>query len=148
LAVWASAVRERDPVTAEVTLPSGASIRATVSECVSSAGEPIGKAFLIRDVTKEKRVRVELSASVAKRLLEIAGREARRSPRPHLTGREREILQHLSAGMTNAAIATELNVSANTVATHLKHLYRKICVNRRSQEAAYDVVHGFLSTSA
>ena len=49
-----------------------------------------------------------------------------------LSARELEILQRLGSMSTNEEIATELFVSTNTVKTHLKSLYRKLGVARRS----------------
>ncbi len=142
LAFWDSASGETDPVTADLTLPPGTAIRATVSTCVSAAGEPIGRALLLRDVTREKRIQVDLSASVARRLVEMAGGDQPAAPLPPLTRREMQILTLLAGGLSNAALAARLQVSANTIATHLKHLFAKIGVSNRSQAAAYAVAHG------
>ena len=49
-----------------------------------------------------------------------------------LTEREIDILQRLSALSTNEEIAADLFLSPNTVKTHLKSLYRKLEVSRRS----------------
>ncbi len=141
-AFWYSTAEEMVPATTEMAYSSGATIRATISICLSAAGEPIGKALLLRDVTREKKINVELSASLARRLMEMAGGQAPAAEAHKLTPREREILQLLADGLTNAAIAARLEVSVNTVASHLKHLYPKIGVNSRSQAAAYAVTHG------
>ncbi len=49
-----------------------------------------------------------------------------------LTEREIDILQRLGALSTNEEIAADLFLSPNTVKTHLKSLYRKLEVTRRS----------------
>jgi LuxR family maltose regulon positive regulatory protein len=54
------------------------------------------------------------------------------APVSPLTERELEVLQRLSTFSTNIEIATELFLSPNTVKTHLKSLYRKLGVTRRS----------------
>jgi DNA-binding NarL/FixJ family response regulator len=48
-----------------------------------------------------------------------------------LTGREREILARAAAGCGNKEIADQLCVSADTVKTHLHHIYRKLGVAGR-----------------
>lgn len=48
-----------------------------------------------------------------------------------LTRREEEVLRLLIAGKSFAAIAGELFVSVNTVKTHVRHIYRKMGVNRK-----------------
>jgi len=50
-----------------------------------------------------------------------------------LTGREREILQHLGRGLSNSQIAENLHISEKTVRNHLSHLYRKLGVHSRTQ---------------
>nr|WP_167459338.1 MULTISPECIES: LuxR C-terminal-related transcriptional regulator [Streptomyces] len=49
-----------------------------------------------------------------------------------LSGRERDVLQRLAQMMSTEEIAADLFVSANTVKTHLKSVYRKLAVNRRN----------------
>lgn len=48
-----------------------------------------------------------------------------------LTEREREILAHAATGLGNKEIADQLCVSADTVKTHLHHIYRKLGVAGR-----------------
>jgi LuxR family maltose regulon positive regulatory protein len=50
----------------------------------------------------------------------------------HLTRREVEVLELLSRMYSTDEIADALYVSANTVKTHLKGIYGKLCVNRRA----------------
>ncbi|WP_314413945.1 LuxR C-terminal-related transcriptional regulator [Streptomyces kroppenstedtii] len=55
-----------------------------------------------------------------------------RPPVESLSARERDVLRHLAQMMTTEEIADELYVSVNTVKTHLKSVYRKLAVTRRS----------------
>lgn len=52
-----------------------------------------------------------------------------------LTRREEEVLLLLLEGKSFAAIAGELFVSENTVKTHVRHIYRKMGVNRKQDLA-------------
>ncbi|HEU4403488.1 MAG TPA: LuxR C-terminal-related transcriptional regulator [Candidatus Polarisedimenticolia bacterium] len=142
VAFWDSAQSESDPVGADLTLPPRILIRATASVCVSAAGAPIGRALLLRDVTREKRIQVELSTSVARRLVDMAGGDEPPGDLPALTRRERQILELLAGGLSNATIAARLKVSPNTVASHLKHLYPKLGVSSRAQATAYALTRG------
>lgn len=57
--------------------------------------------------------------------------ERRRRPRPGLTRRQRELMDLLAAGHTNAQIARRLGVSEGTVRTHLENIYRRLGVTSR-----------------
>jgi DNA-binding CsgD family transcriptional regulator len=52
-----------------------------------------------------------------------------------LTERQAEILALVKVGATNAEISKSLNVSVNTVKTHLQHLCAKLGVNNRGKLA-------------
>lgn len=47
------------------------------------------------------------------------------------TPREREILEHLTQGLSARSIARKLDISERTVNTHIGHIYRKLGVNNR-----------------
>lgn len=50
-----------------------------------------------------------------------------------LSPRERELLEALGSGRTNAELAHQLGVSVNTVKFHLRNLFEKIGVRNRAQ---------------
>ncbi|CAB1212512.1 Oxygen regulatory protein NreC [Acinetobacter bouvetii] len=50
-----------------------------------------------------------------------------------LTSRETEILDLVAQGMSNREIAEQLNVSKYTVESHIKHIYRKLSVTKRTK---------------
>jgi LuxR family maltose regulon positive regulatory protein len=50
-----------------------------------------------------------------------------------LTARERDVLVLLAKGCSYAEIAQRLGISPHTVATHLKHCYRKLGVQRATE---------------
>lgn len=54
------------------------------------------------------------------------------APAERLSARERDVLGRLAQMMTTEEIAQELYLSVNTVKTHLKSVYRKLSVSRRS----------------
>lgn len=141
-AFYESAESEDVPVTADLPFPPNLTIQATLSTCLSASREPIGRMLLLRDVTRQKKIQIELSTSVAKRLVEMAGDDASNGDPLPLTKREREILSLLVDGLTNAQISERLEVSLNTIASHLKHIYPKLKVNSRAQAAALAVTHG------
>jgi DNA-binding CsgD family transcriptional regulator len=50
-----------------------------------------------------------------------------------ISGRELEVLQLLAAGRSNKEIANHLDVSPNTVKTHVARLFEKLEVRRRTE---------------
>jgi DNA-binding NarL/FixJ family response regulator len=48
-----------------------------------------------------------------------------------LTVREREVMRLAVKGLTNKAIAHELNVTEGTIKLHLHNIYRKLGINSR-----------------
>jgi DNA-binding NarL/FixJ family response regulator len=66
-------------------------------------------------------------AAVAGRMLAALDRPAPTSPQfPELTEREAQVLSLMADGRDNRAIATELGVSAKTVANHVTHVLTKL----------------------
>lgn len=90
----------------------------------------------------------QLSPSVARRLLQYfsgAQREpAPEPPRPTagaeddllpLSAREEEVLMLIAKGLQIAQVAQALGITANTVCSHIKNIYRKRSVSSRAEAA-------------
>jgi DNA-binding NarL/FixJ family response regulator len=54
-------------------------------------------------------------------------------PFPELTVREREVLDLIAQGHTNARIARRLFVSPKTVRNHISHIFTKLQIADRTQ---------------
>lgn len=78
--------------------------------------------------------RDEIVARVRRHLARAPERQPDEPPR--LTGREREVLVLLAAGLGPTQIARELSISPKTVATHVEHIYAKLGVHTRAQAVA------------
>ncbi|WP_062120891.1 helix-turn-helix transcriptional regulator [Aureimonas sp. AU40] len=65
-----------------------------------------------------------------------------------LSGREREVLELVCEGMTDAEISSTLNLSRHTVRNHLGSLYRKIRVARRSAAVVWARERGLTGRTA
>jgi DNA-binding NarL/FixJ family response regulator len=111
--------------------------------------------FLLKDLPREDlvaAVRVVaggealLAPRVTRRLIEeFARRPAGADPDPAtlrtLTAREREVLELIAAGLSNAEMATSLYVSEHTVKTHVGNVLAKLGLRDRIQAVilAYEV---------
>ena len=83
---------------------------------------------------------VVFSSGIAERVLAFfsGGGAARREavPFPHLTEREREILDLVARGLTNAAIARKFVISDKTVRNHVSNVFAKLQVAGRAEAVA------------
>ncbi len=93
-----------------------------------------------------------VAPAVTRRLLAVLAR--RRAPQrellahaEQLTERETQVLRALAAGRSNAEIAAELTVSAETVRSHLKRVLSKLGVRDRTQAVVWAYRSGFVDTA-
>lgn len=66
-------------------------------------------------------------------------------PPAELSPREMEVLQRLSAGLSNKEIAQALSISPRTVEFHLNNLYGKLGVSSRTEAVVYALQQGWVS---
>ncbi len=92
----------------------------------------------IRSVSKGESV---LAPAVASRLM---GR-MRAPAEENLSAREIEVLELVSKGHSNKAVAKELHISTATVKTHLIHIYDKLGVSDRTAAVTAALEKGILS---
>ncbi|MEO9322894.1 response regulator transcription factor [Nocardioides sp. C4-1] len=60
-----------------------------------------------------------------------------------LSARESEVLALICRGLSNEEITAQAYIGINTVKTHIRTLYRKIGVSRRTQAVLWGHAHGF-----
>lgn len=65
-----------------------------------------------------------------------------------LTQRESEVLQLITRGLTNNAIAEQCHLSVNTVKYYVRSAYRKIAVERRPQAVKWGMENGMHAQGA
>ena len=62
-----------------------------------------------------------------------------------LTPRELEILQHIVAGKSNKEIASDLNLSVNTVAVHRANIMNALGIHKTAELVTYAIRNGLVS---
>jgi DNA-binding NarL/FixJ family response regulator len=75
----------------------------------------------------------------------LAGKSEKRLGCGDLSSRELEILRGAMKGMSNREIASELNISDQTVGTHFVNIFRKLGVESRLEAALYVLKKGWVS---
>lgn len=90
-----------------------------------------------------------ITPHLARRLLQRferanAGEAKRRQPDEveRLSAREKEILRMVATGYTSAEIGARLLISAMTVNTHIRNIYRKLQVRTRAQAVRFASLRG------
>ena len=88
-----------------------------------------GHDTIVRAIDRVSRGEDFIDPALAPSLLELS-RESL------ITGREREILQLLADGMSNADVAQKLFISQETVKSHVRHILAKLEADNRTQAVA------------
>jgi DNA-binding NarL/FixJ family response regulator len=118
--------------------------------------------FLLKDAPPEELIAAVgviargdalLAPSITRAVIDEFARSApvHRDPPPELaelTPREREVLQLLARGRSNAEIAQALVVSGATVRTHVAHVLMKLGLRDRVQAVIYAYESGLIAAGA
>ncbi len=135
-----------------------------LDEYVYDALQAGASGFLLKDASRDELVHAVrvvaagdalLAPSVTRRLLsdftrQRASAQTGRGDDPgvaSLTGRERDTLDLLARGLSNAQIAERLVVSEHTVKTHVSNVFLKLQLHDRVQAVIYAYEHGVVSPS-
>jgi DNA-binding NarL/FixJ family response regulator len=101
-----------------------------------AALEAGASAFLNKDVPADEVVAAARHAAAAPSTFtanDLAGAMLRKSSRPTLTAREREVLDLLAQGLSIGDLARRLFVSESTAKSHISNLYEKLGAANRAQ---------------
>jgi DNA-binding NarL/FixJ family response regulator len=96
---------------------------------------------LLRGIRSAARGESPLDPRVARTMLD---HRAQARPAVELTGREREVLALVGAGMANKQIARRLGITEKTVKTHLTSIFQSLNVTDRTQAALWATRNGVL----
>lgn len=87
----------------------------------------------LRAVRSVARGEAVFSPNTARRIASYFSRSTPSAPFPELTEREREVLDCVARGLTNAAIADRLYLSPKTVRNHVSNVFSKMQVANRAE---------------
>lgn len=127
-------VKERHPGTAIVILTSYEE-EMVIRGCLKAGAS----GCLFKDVGEQNLLAALMQVAHGRMVIDPRVAGAARSRRPadagagDLSDRERDVLNELARGLTTAEIGTALGLSANTVKTHLRGLFRKLGARNRVQ---------------
>ncbi|WP_143965606.1 response regulator [Gordonia zhaorongruii] len=145
---------------AEQIISSGASTRVLmlttfdIDDYVYSALRIGASGFMLKDAPADELVRAVhvvasgdalLAPSVTRRLIaEVTSRTPKKTSAAAgaLTPREREVLETVAEGKSNAEIAGELFVSEQTVKTHVSNVLAKLGLRDRAQAVVFAYENG------
>jgi HD-GYP domain-containing protein (c-di-GMP phosphodiesterase class II) len=86
-----------------------------------------------------------LDPDAVKAVVEAAGQQAPRMPRPAgLTERETEVVRLLARGLQTKQVADRLGISAKTADRHVQNAYAKLGVSTRAGATLFAMQHGLL----
>lgn len=133
------------------TLPNTVVVMLTVRDDDDKLFEALkngAQGYLLKDIRSQillemlrgaLRGEAALSPSLAGRVLNefrrLKGGIARQETEEELTEREHEVLSQIAKGASDKEIAQALNISLNTVKTHVRNILAKLHVNSRREAA-------------
>jgi DNA-binding NarL/FixJ family response regulator len=93
------------------------------------------KAYLLKDTPREELLACIEAVHAGRSFipLEVGARLAERMNSPELSKREREVLQLMTAGMSNLEIGEALSITEGTVKSHINNILSKLNVHDRTQ---------------
>jgi DNA-binding NarL/FixJ family response regulator len=104
------------------------------------------KAYLLKDTPCSEILEVIRAVSEGQRYIptEIGTKLAARMERPSLSDREFEVLSLMAKGRNNRAIATELNITENTVKFHVTNVMIKLGASDRTHAVVKALQQGIV----
>jgi len=100
---------------------------------------------IVESIRRAVKGELVVAPAIAGKLATILQRgdelDGARAAIKQLTGRERQILSYVAAGLSNKAIAKTLGISHDTVKLHVRHILAKLGLVSRVEAAVFAVEH-------
>lgn len=102
--------------------------------------------YVLKDASEAEVVKAIRAVAAGKKYIpqDVADVLTENFGREELTASEQKILQMIVAGKANKQIAFDLNVSENTVKTHVKNIFDKLNVSDRTSAATSAIKRGLV----
>lgn len=102
--------------------------------------------YICKDVSENELIEAVRAVGAGKKYIpaDIAEILSENFGQEELTRAERKILQMIVGGKANKEIAFDLNVSENTVKTHVKNVFEKLGVSDRTSAATLAIKRGLV----
>lgn len=116
-----------------------ATTRRDLAELLAEDAPDVARSEARTALDSFQRIGARRDADATAQLLRRLGEKARTWPRAEgsLTERQREVLDLLAEGLTNAQIAERLYISPRTVEHHVSNILATLDLNSRTEAAAY-----------
>lgn len=125
-------LREQESPMRVVVCTQGSSI--DIAKRAMSAG---AAGYYSHDQSTDKLLETALDVADGKMVFPYFDVRDLHNPLQSLTKTEKVLLTSLSLGRTNKELATDHQITVNTVKFHLRNLYEKLSVNNRAQAIAF-----------
>jgi DNA-binding NarL/FixJ family response regulator len=105
------------------------------------------KAYLLKDTPREELLACIQAVHAGRSFIppQVGARLAERMNCPELSKREREVLQLMTAGMSNLEIGEALTITEGTVKSHINNILSKLNVNDRTQAVILALKRGIVT---
>lgn len=120
-------------------------LQAGANGYVLKTASPLEIIQAVRDVHEGKSA---IQQAIAQKIVAFVTQQKNEAPVEGLTDREMEVMLALAKGLTNKAIATQLNISDRTVQGHIAHIFNKMGVSNRTEAVMRAVALGWVPQAA
>jgi DNA-binding NarL/FixJ family response regulator len=102
--------------------------------------------YILRDISESELIKAIRTVAAGKKYIpsEIATILSENLGQETLTPSEQRILEMIVAGQSNKRIAFDLNITENTVKTHVKNIFEKLAVSDRTSAATSAIKRGLV----
>lgn len=104
------------------------------------------RGYMFKDMARKELVQAIRAVAKGRRYMpaQVGIAIAENLPRPGLSDREIEVLQHVAAGRRNKEIAHQLGISEATINAHVKHILEKLHASDRTQAVTTALRRGII----